>query len=408
MRFLVFNHIQNARQSLKSNRVRSMLAVLGVTIGVASITAILALSGGASKIIDDQVSPLGGNLAIVRPGASTDTISNLTQAKTGVEVATSSITEEDIKSIQETEHVKSVAPIMTVSGTIKGSSTAPSTATVVATTPSFNDIANFKMREGQFLDSTVYKYTAVLGAQLSIDIFGTDSSIGRMFTIHGQQFTVIGVLSRMDNPINYNSIDFDQAVIINMESGKSINRDIVQIQQVNITADSVNSLKQTIASVDEALAVNHGGEKDFSILTGSQISQPTSQLFYTITGFTTAIAAISILVGGIGVMNIMLVTVAERTREIGIRKALGANNTDITLQFLIESLAISLKGSVTGYIMGYVLAFGISSFMTFDPIINWQIAVTALVISMIVGTLFGIYPAIRAAHKDPIHSLHQH
>ncbi len=408
MRFLIFNHIQNARQSLKSNRVRSTLAVLGVTIGVASITAILALSAGASKIIDDQVSPLGGNLAIIRPGSQKNQITELTQVKTGTEYSTSSLTENDIKSIEKIENIESVAPIMTITGTIKGSSTAPDSAITVATTPSFNGIAGFKMREGQFLDGSVYKFTAVIGTQLSIDIFGTDSSIGRTLTIRGQQFTVIGVLNRMVNPINYNSIDFDRAALINIESGKKINRDIVQIQQINITADSVINLKKVISDIDKSLLSNHEGEKDYSILTGSQISQPTSQLFYTISGFTTAIAAISILVGGIGVMNIMLVTVAERTREIGIRKALGANNTDITLQFLIESLAISLKGSITGYITGYVVAFGISSFMTFDPVINWEIAVVALVISLIVGTLFGIYPAVRAAQKDPIQALHQH
>ena len=124
---------------------------------------------------------------------------------------------------------------------------------------------------------------------------------------------------------------------------------------------------------------------------------------------TTAIAAISLIVGGIGIMNIMLVTVAERTREIGIRKALGASNSDISWQFLIESLAISIGGGIAGYVSGYIVAFGISrGFLTFDPIINWQIAVIALFISLFMGTLFGLYPAIRAARKDPIESLHQY
>ena len=122
----------------------------------------------------------------------------------------------------------------------------------------------------------------------------------------------------------------------------------------------------------------------------------------------TAIAAISLLVGGIGIMNIMLVTVAERTREIGIRKALGASNSDISKQFIIESLAISIIGGIFGYISGYVLAFSVSNLLSFNPIINWQIAVIAMTISIIMGILFGLYPAIRAARKDPIESLNHH
>jgi len=144
------------------------------------------------------------------------------------------------------------------------------------------------------------------------------------------------------------------------------------------------------------------------VLSGEQIAQPTNRLFSIIAGTTTAIAAISLLVGGIGIMNIMLVSVAERTREIGIRKALGASNGDIVSQFLIESLSLSIGGGIGGYIVGYVLAFGISTFLPFDPLFNWEIAAVAAVVSLVIGTLFGLYPAIRAAQKDPIDALRQY
>ena len=156
------------------------------------------------------------------------------------------------------------------------------------------------------------------------------------------------------------------------------------------------------------LIKNHTNERDFSIFTGDQISQPTGQIFYTIAAVTTAIATISLVVGGIGIMNIMLVTVAERTREIGIRKALGASNSDIMWQFLIESLALSIGGGIAGYIGGYILAFGVSLSLPFYPAVNWQIAAAAIAISIIIGTVFGIYPAIKASRKDPIESLHQY
>lgn len=407
MRLLFFNHLQNAYQSLRSSRVRSTLTMLGVAIGVASITTILALSGGASKIVSNQVNSLGGNIAVIRPGTITNHVTNITQVQSQQSYATSTLTETDLIYIKNVPHIKSVAPLMTLSGTVKADSSAPNNSAIVATTPSLADISNLKLREGQFLDEDINPDTAVIGSQLSINIFGTELSIGRAFTIRGQTFTVIGVLKRLNDPINYNSIDFDNAVIINFAAGKKLNRNVVQIQQINVKADSVSNLDQAIISLNKALLKSHDGVNDFSVLTGNQISQPTSQLFYAIAGATTAIAAISLLVGGIGIMNIMLVTVAERTREIGIRKALGASNVDISWQFLIESLAISVFGGIVGYVLGYVMAFGISSFLTFDPTINWQIAVIALAISIVMGTLFGLYPAIRAARKDPIESLHQ-
>lgn len=408
MRFLLVNHIQNAKQSLKSSRIRSALTMLGITIGVASITAILALSGGASRVIINQIDALGGNIAVIRPGAASNTIDSVTQAQPNRDYATSTLTEKDITYISHTEHVESVAPIMILSGTIKADSTAPEGSSIVATTPQLQAISDLKMREGQFLDDELDQNTVVVGVQLSINTFGTENSIGKILSVKGQPFTVVGVLKRINNPINYNSVDFDNAAIINFEAGKQLNQNIVQIQQINIKANTVGNLDEAVGNINKAIKSSHGGENDFSILIGDKISQPTSQLFFMIAKVTTAIAAISLVVGGIGIMNIMLVTVSERTREIGIRKALGASNTDISSQFLIESLAISIGGCISGYILGYIVAIAISKFLIFYPIFTWQIALTALIVSLITGTLFGMYPAIRAAHKDPIESLHRY
>lgn len=408
MRFLWINHAQNAYQSLRSRRVRSALTMLGVTIGIASITTILSLSGGINQIINSQVKALDGNIAIIRPGAKTNSPASISQINLGLDYTTSTLTENDITYIKNTPHVESVSPIMILSGTIKADSTAPNDSQIIATTFDLNNICKIKLREGNFFSSSSDQNIAVIGTQLSINIFGSESSIGRIFTIRGQDFTVTGVMDRVNNPINYNSIDFDNAAIINFVSGKKLNQDLVQIQQINIKSDTPENLNQTIESITKTLSASHNGENDFSVLSGDQVSQPTSHLFYLITSFTTAIASISLIVGGIGIMNIMLVTVAERTREIGIRKALGATNSDISWQFLIESLAISIGGGIAGYFMGYIIAFGISrTFLTFDPSINWQVAAIDLLVSIIMGAIFGLYPAIRAARKDPIESLYQ-
>jgi len=408
MRFLLLNHIQNAKQSLNSNRVRSALTMLGVTIGVASITAILAIGGGASKIVNNQIDLLGGNIAVIRPGLVMNPIKNITQPQINNNYATSTLSWSDVEEIAKIKHVNSVAPLMILSGTIKADSTAPTGSTILATTTELANISNLKLREGQFLGSNIDGGSVVVGQQLSVNIFGTESSIGRTLTIRGQTFIVVGVLKLTNNPINYNSIDFDNSAVINFDSGKKLNKDISQIQQINIKADSIKNLGQVVIDINKTLKSAHDGENDFSVLINDQISQPTSQLFYSIASITTAIAAISLFVGGIGIMNIMLVTVAERTREIGIRKSLGANNSDIMYQFLMESLAISICGGIVGYVVGYTIAFVVGDALTFEPVFNWQIAAIAIIISVVMGTLFGLYPAIRAARKDPIESLNSH
>lgn len=409
MRFLLLNHVQNAYQSLRSNRMRSNLTMLGVTIGVASITTILALSAGASKVVSDQVDALGGNIAVIRPGVShDDPLSELTDAKVQRSFAASTLTERDVALIRDIEYVSAVAPLMILSGSVKADQTAPANTPIVATTPELAPISDLQVRSGQFIDNVINPDTAVIGTQLSINIFGTEQSIGKTLTIRGKAFTVIGVLKRMNDPINYNQVDFDNAVIISLASGKLLNQNVAQIQQINIQSDSVSHLDQIIIDTNKLLLAAHNNEHDFSILSGDQISRPTSQLFYAIAGVSAAVAGISLLVGGIGIMNIMLVSVAERTREIGIRKALGATNADIASQFIIESLAIGIGGGISGYILGYILAFGISTFLTFDPVLNWEIAGVALFISLVIGTFFGLYPAFRAARKDPIDSLREY
>lgn len=408
MRILIGHHLENALRSISSSRIRSLLTMLGVTIGVASIVAILSLGSGANKIIDNQINNLGGNIIVVRPGLMVDPLDNLYRGQLQRDYFAGTLTEKDFKELSKIEGVESIAPIMILGGTIKANETARSDSMIVATTPEFNSIANLELHEGQFLETGINSNTAVIGSSLSMDIFGSNSTVGRQLNIRSQIFTVVGVIQETATPVNYNLINLDNAAFINLEVGKKMNQDVIQIQQINITAKSTKDFDSLITQIEKTLWLEHDGEKDFSVLTGADISRPTNQFFYTIAGFTSAIAAISLIVGGIGIMNIMLVTVAERTREIGIRKALGASNRDIMWQFLIESLLISIIGGMFGYGLGYLTAIAISNMLTFEPIMNWDITIIALLISIAMGVIFGLYPALRAAHKDPIESLHEY
>lgn len=408
MRLLLLNHIQNASQSLRSTRMRTTLTMLGVTIGVASITAILALSEGASRVVSRQVDDLGGNISVVRPGAPATLGDNFTIPASQTHFATSTLTESDLAHIKQLEHVKAAAPLMIISGSIKSNDRSLSRLPIVATSPELASIAHLQLHAGQFIDKETNPNTVVLGMQASIDLFGTEDSTGQTLSMRGQTVTVIGVLKRINNPINYNNVDFDNTAIVGLDLGKSFNQGIAQLQQINIQADSVQYLPTVIDKTNAVLLSLHKHEKDFATLSGNELSRPTSQLFFAIAGVGTAIASISLVVGGIGIMNIMLVTVAERTREIGLRKSLGASNAHIVWQFLIESLAIGIGGGITGYLFGYIVAFAISSQLTFSPVFTWGIAGVAAGVSLIVGVLFGLYPALRAARKDPIEALRQY
>ena len=410
MRSLLITHIQNARQSMRSNRLRSVLTVIGVTIGVASITAILALGAGANEVVGRQVDSLGGNIAVVRPGESSGgniikSISNLDDEN---HFSTSTLTDSDVAVLEAIPHIKNVAPIMIFSGAVMGTSAAPAATQIVATTPHLHIISGLEVQSGQTLDPTLESKGAVIGAQLSIDLFGTEDSVGKTVRIKNQPFTIIGVLRRTNLPVNYNGLDFDTAIMINLQDGRGLNQGASHIQQINFQSNSVANLNEVIIEANKALLKNHFNKADFTILSGDKIAQPTSQIFTAIAGFSVVISIISLTVGGVGIMNIMLVSVAERTREIGIRKALGATNADITWQFLIESLALSLLGGFTGLIFGYAFAFAVSTFLAFEPVISWQVALTAGVVSIVIGTFFGLYPALKASQKDPITALRKY
>jgi putative ABC transport system permease protein len=403
-RFLLREHIQNAVQSLRSTRTRTMLTTLGIAIGVTSITTILALSVGLTQIISHQVTELGGNIAVVRP--SIGTTGGFT-SPTEQTFSTSTLTENDYEAIAKIKDIDT-APIMTIGGSMHAKNTTVTNGIIVATTPSFQAITNVPIRDGQFIDTVTNRNTVVIGAQLSVDLFGTEKSVGHIFSIRGQKFTVIGIMKHINKPVNFNNIDLDHAAIMSLEAGKAFHQGIAQIQQIDIKAKDVHNLPDVISKVSAQLTKNHSGEHDFTVISGQEIATPTNQLYTAITAVITTIAAISLIVGGIGIMNIMLVGVAERTREIGLRKAVGASNGNIASQFLIEALIMSLIGGFFGYFAGYIIAFFISTFLTFDPAINWEIAAAAFGTSLLVGIVFGLYPALRAAQKDPIESLRQY
>ena len=408
MSLLLIDHIESAYETLRRNRARSILTTLGITIGIASVTCILALSSGVSHMISGQIADHRDQLLVVRPGLQSRDPNAITNPVAQQSFSTSTITETDVEAVSKVKGVQSAVPVMTITGTLKSSSDTVEDNVVLATTPDFAKVADISMRSGQFLDSLTDNNTAVIGQQLAIDLFGTDLPVGQTFTMRNERFTVIGIMRTAKNPINYNNVDLNQAAVVSFERGKLFHQGRAQIQQIDVLAEPGQNLSEMSKRITDSIFQKHLGERDFSVVSGDEISRPSNALFTALTQVLTAIAAISLLVGGIGVMNIMLVGVTERTREIGIRKAVGASNGNIVTQFLIESLLMSLVGGILGYFLGYLAAFAISTFLYFAPAFTWLTAGMAFAMSVVVGVLFGLYPALKAARKDTIESLRQY
>ena len=399
------SHIQNALESLAANRMRTFLTMLGVLVGIASMTIIFSLSGGLGQMIIDQVTDQGGAIVVVRPKEpgvnNKNIISSLATSKAFTK---SSITEQDITSVSKVDDVLAVSPLASFSSDLKSANTTL-TGNVLATSPDLEKVVSLKLLDGQFITNTAGANNTVLGHQMAIDLFGTSQAIGQNVYIKGQPFLVVGVLEKQSNAINFSNVDFDNVAIINFGAGKILNQDTIQIQQINVKVNSVNNLEKTDKKINEVVAKNHKENSDFEVLSGNKISHPANQFIEIVTMVLALVASVSLVVGGIGIMNIMLVNVSERTREIGIRKALGANNSQILLQFLTESMIISLAGGFFGYIAGYSFSYGLSLFLPFTPLLSVNIALIVGGISIIVGVFFGVYPAFKAARKDPIESL---
>ena len=406
MSLLITDHFATAIQVIRTNRMRSFLTTLGMAIGIASITTILSLTSGAKLSIDQQIADLHDNIAIVQPNtqsAHSSILPSLGQQLTSV----GSFSESDFRAAQAVDPNLQVAPIMLLNGTANARGTSIQSQTIIATTPSLLQTINLPLEDGQFIEEDNARHMAVLGQQLAIDLFGTDDPIGQLFTIRKQSFTVVGVLKKQDTSINYLSLNFDKAIIISLDGGKQLNQDIVAIQQMNISAPSKHDLQSHLKPLETAIQTSRGGEADFTIIHGDLVSSPVTEVFGIIEKSLTVIAAISLIVGGIGIMNIMLVSVSERTREIGIRKSVGASNSNILSQFVVESLLISLTGGIIGTLLGLVVAFAIGAALWLTPVFTWQIGSIAILTSLAVGVIFGLYPALRASRKDPIESLRQ-
>ncbi len=402
---MISQHFKMAINSLKSNKIRTFLTLLGIIIGVTSVTTIIGLGEGVKRQVNQQINELGSDLITIVPGqnSSINGLDSITGAFGGSSATTSRLSESDLESVSKVANVQTAGGIMQLDGSVSRENKKINTR-ILAVGEDYLELTKQKLSQGQFFGGSLENNnTVVLATNVAKKLFGTSDPIGSTVKVRGENFVVIGVLDtrkgfNLGQPIN-------DMVVMPLPTGKAMNQDVVQLQQITAKLENPNDSDKTSAEIKKQLLLGHGGEEDLTITTQDQLVQTTDTVFKVMTRFTAAVASISQLVGGIGVMNIMLVTVTERTREIGIRKAIGATRLQIMMQFLIEALAITLSGGLIGILTSLIASYVIASQTSIKPAMDLWIIALATGVSLIVGVIFGTWPAIRAARKDPIHAL---
>ncbi|MBL8102206.1 MAG: ABC transporter permease [Anaerolineales bacterium] len=409
--------IFEALESLNGNKMRSGLTVLGIVIGVAAVIAMLAVGNGAQASITGSISSIGTNLLFVFSGSADGPPGGPGSGRSGNNDRPLTLSDADaLKDPFAAPSVELVAPAIQGNGTLTFAGE-NSTTTISGVTPDYAIVRNMELAEGEFINQEHIlgrMSVVILGPESAIAIFGhADGVVGETIRIEGQPFRVIGVTvakggGAFGSEDNAAYIPFTTAQARLIKRGVRDEVDVIFIQAVS--AEAVPSASEEVSNIIRQRHRTPIGIDDFTVFT----QQDFLSTFATITGVLTiflgGIAGISLLVGGIGIMNIMLVSVTERTREIGLRKALGARKKDILLQFLTESSLLSLIGGVIGIMFGWLIAFVVGKVATatgnnFTPIVGTDAIILSTSFSAIIGLFFGIYPASRAANLEPVEAL---
>lgn len=402
----IFDLLEETYLALSANKVRSGLTILGIVIGISSVIAMVAIGQGAQGAIESQIQSIGSNLILVMPGA---------QRGPGVQISTGrgsarSLTGDDAEAItSQVASLEAVAPEL--SGRYQIASKGQNTNTqVVGVTSDYPLVRNLQIAEGDFVSEQNVRSlakVAVLGPTVRDDIFGEGAeALGQKIRIKGVEFKVIGVTATKGGS-GFGSQD--DMVFIPLTAAQKFLAGDDYLTTISLKAQSAEVMSAVQEEVTNLLLDRHHlrdiTAADFSILNQADIVATASSITQTFTILLAAVAGISLLVGGIGIMNMMLTTVTERTREIGLRQAIGAKKRDISRQFLTEAILLTFIGGLVGIILGWLFSFAITYFGLIQTSISLSSVLLAFGVSAAIGIIFGYYPARRAASLNPIEAL---
>ena len=403
----IWQSFLEALESLSSNKLRSALTILGIVIGVAAVIAMVSVGRGAQNTITDSIQGIGTNLLFVIRGGAED-VRNPKPITLG--------DAEAIADPFQAPSVGAVAPVLQGSAeiTFGGEGT---TTSIMGVTPEYEYVRNYQVAEGEYINEEHMLGQAsvvLLGPEVAKTLFGrTEGLVGEMVRIEGQPFRVIGVLEAKGGS-GFSNVDDQAFVPFSTAQTRLIRRSTNdRVDMLIVSAVDAGSVPEASEEIAQILRTRHRteiGADDFTILTQEDFLDVAGTITNVLTIFLGGIAAISLLVGGIGIMNIMLVSVTERTREIGLRKAVGAHKSDILIQFLTESSVLSLIGGLIGIVLGWAIAMIVGQIANannapINPTIGLDIVLIATLFSTAVGLFFGLYPANRAANLEPVEAL---
>lgn len=411
---MIWQNIKNAFISLRSAKLRSVLTMLGVIIGVFAVLVMIAIGDGVKAQVGGQISSLGTNVLTIVPGQigqNGSTARNGQQQRGGGlnfggTIGATTLTAKDVETAKNTKDVVKVAAFSVISSTVTYGELSSNTAFVVGADPNYFSIRDIKLASGSVFtdnDNTNHTRTVVLGADTKQNLFGEGDAIDKEIGLRGKQFKVVGVTKKADTGGGFGPSS-DDIVFLPYQTGVELTG-IDQPYRILVQVDDAGHIDSAKQAMESAIKANHGDNQDFSVLTQDELLSTFNSILDILTAFVVAIAAISLLVGGIGIMNIMLVTVSERTREIGIRKAMGATFGNIMGQFLTEAMVISLLGGLFGLGLAYLAGRLIQRLAGITPVFSLKALVLALGVSLLIGIVFGTAPAIKAARKRPIAAL---
>ncbi|MBU2082319.1 ABC transporter permease [Patescibacteria group bacterium] len=403
--------VKTAFRGLTINKMRSFLTLLGIVIGITAIILIMSLGQGAQNLILSQIQSMGPKVIAIAPGRQPQGITDM------LSTFTDSLKEKDVAELQKKNNVPHLAEIMPI---VFGSQTAvyeneAYRPTILGVTGLFTKIYNIYPSEGRiFTDEEVKGYAdvVIVGSKVKDQLFGNDSALGQRIKIKGKNFRIIGIFPKTGQ---VSFLNFDDIAIIPYTTAQQYIFGIKYFNRIVVEADSEENVNRTVNDIKITLRNNHNisdsSKDDFFVETQAEALKMVSSITDIFTLFLAAIAAISLFVGGIGIMNIMLVSVTERTREIGLRKALGATGKNILIQFLLEAIMLTTMGGIIGIALGIFLSFIVSFILGHYLALVWQFSIPVLAIILglgiatLIGLVFGIYPARKASRKSPMEAL---
>lgn len=400
-------------KALATNKSRSALTILGIVIGITSIILIISMGEGAQDLILGELGGLGADTIVLRPGREPKGPTDVAET-----LFADSLKQKDIDALKKKSnapHILDIAPAVIVPGNVSYLGETYKGTTFGGSAKFIIDIFNIKIESGIIFDENEIKQKAnvvIIGSKVKEELFGLSDALGKNIKIKDKNFKVIGVMAPQGQSAFFN---IDEVLMIPYTTAQTYLLGIDYFHEIMIKTDNPESVQKTVQDIESTIRESHkitNPEKDdFFIVTQAGIIDQVSAILNILTIFLSSVVAISLVVGGIGVMNIMLVSVTERTKEIGLRKALGATNKDILIQFILESTILTAIGGAIGIAIGTLLSFTISIFLTTYLNIIWPFtfpffaSLLGLGVSSLVGLVFGLYPARKASLKSPIEAL---